>query len=172
MGTLYHATIPVFLHGLRNIGAWLRRAERHAEDANFPMAQLLEARLAPDMFNLIQQVGYAYFTSLEAAENLSGKAPPEMGYDEKSAAELYASLDRVMRHLESIGAADLDDGAKEVETFLLPGKRIALERYVRFFALPNFYFHAATAYGILRHSGVPLAKPDYIGAPPVDPARG
>lgn len=169
MITLYDATIPVFRHGLGTMQAWLRRAERHAEDSNFPMARLLEARLAPDMFNLIQQVGYAYFTSLEAAGNLSGRAPPEMGYDEKSAADLGASLSRVMRYLESIGPADVAAGTDEVETFLLPDRKIRLDRYVRFFALPNFYFHIATAYGILRHEGVPLGKADYIGTPPVDP---
>jgi hypothetical protein len=29
--------------------------------------------------------------------------------------------------------------------------------------LPNFYFHATTAYAILRHNGVDLGKRDFIG---------
>ena len=36
-------------------------------------------------------------------------------------------------------------------------------QYLLGFALPNFYFHAATAYDILRHNGVELAKRDFIG---------
>ena len=32
------------------------------------------------------------------------------------------------------------------------------------FALPNFYFHATTAYDILRHCGVELGKRDFLGA--------
>jgi uncharacterized protein len=31
------------------------------------------------------------------------------------------------------------------------------------FSLPNFYFHATTAYDILRACGVPLGKRDFIG---------
>ena len=39
------------------------------------------------------------------------------------------------------------------------------------FALPNFYFHATTAYDILRHNGVPIGKLDYLGGPRRRPAR-
>lgn len=166
MSTLYDATIPVFIHGLENIRSWLKKSERHAEDTGIPMKQLLEARLAPDMFDLTHQIGYAYFTSLEAAANLSGKPSPDMGYDEKNAAELYASIEQVVRHLGSIQPGDIDDSAsREVETFLVPS-RVRLDRYVHHFCLPNFYFHIVTAYGILRHKGVPLGKADYIGTPP------
>ena len=35
--------------------------------------------------------------------------------------------------------------------------------YVSKFVLPNVYFHITTAYGILRHQGVALAKSDYMG---------
>ena len=31
------------------------------------------------------------------------------------------------------------------------------------FSLPNFYFHATTAYDILRTNGVPLGKRDFMG---------
>lgn len=166
MNTLYDTTIPVFVHGLNRIRAFLLKAEQHADDKGLAMKELLEARLAPDMFNLTQQVGYAYFMSLEAAGNLSGKTPPEMGYDEKSASDLYASLEQVVRFLKSVGPADIEDSAtKEIETFLSPEK-VRLHRYVHYFALPNFYFHVVTIYDILRHNGVPLRKPDYIGSPP------
>ena len=32
-------------------------------------------------------------------------------------------------------------------------------------ALPNFYFHVATAYNILRHNGIEIGKRDYLGNP-------
>ena len=35
--------------------------------------------------------------------------------------------------------------------------------YLAAFALPNFYFHLATAYNILRHRGVALGKRDFLG---------
>jgi hypothetical protein len=37
------------------------------------------------------------------------------------------------------------------------------ENFLLSFSLPNFHFHATTAYDILRMKGVPLGKPDYMG---------
>ena len=37
------------------------------------------------------------------------------------------------------------------------------EGFLMSFSLPNFYFHATTAYDILRHKGVPLGKRDFMG---------
>jgi len=37
------------------------------------------------------------------------------------------------------------------------------ENFVLSFSLPNFYFHATTAYNILRHRGLPLGKRDFMG---------
>jgi hypothetical protein len=31
------------------------------------------------------------------------------------------------------------------------------------FAIPNFFFHVTTAYGILRHNGVQITKGDFTG---------
>jgi uncharacterized protein len=33
------------------------------------------------------------------------------------------------------------------------------------FSVPQFFFHVTTAYDILRHAGVELAKRDFLGAP-------
>ena len=163
MNNLYDATIPAFVRGLRNLRSWLKKSETHAGEAGTPMSEFLEARLAPDMHNLIQQVGYAYFTALEAAQNLSGKASPEMGYDETTAGELSDSIDRVVAHLESIRPEDVEKTApKEVETFLVPDKKVRVDKYVQRLAVPNFYFHVVTAYDVLRHKGVPLGKADYL----------
>ncbi len=37
------------------------------------------------------------------------------------------------------------------------------EGFLMSFSLPNFFFHAITAYGILRHKGAPLGKRDFMG---------
>ena len=39
------------------------------------------------------------------------------------------------------------------------------EDFLMSFSLPNFFFHAATAYDILRMKGLALGKPDYLGRP-------
>jgi hypothetical protein len=33
-------------------------------------------------------------------------------------------------------------------------------------SLPQLFFHVTTAYDILRHNGVELAKKDFLGTPP------
>lgn len=38
------------------------------------------------------------------------------------------------------------------------------QQFLSAFSLPNFYFHAATAHGILRHNGVEIGKRDFLGA--------
>ena len=37
------------------------------------------------------------------------------------------------------------------------------ETFLKLFALPNFFFHATTAYALLRQAGVELGKADFLG---------
>jgi uncharacterized protein len=37
------------------------------------------------------------------------------------------------------------------------------EGFLMSFSLSNFFFHATTAYVILRHKGAPLGKRDFMG---------
>jgi uncharacterized protein len=39
----------------------------------------------------------------------------------------------------------------------------AAEGFLVSFSLPNFFFHATTAYDILRYKGAPLGKRDFMG---------
>jgi hypothetical protein len=53
---------------------------------------------------------------------------------------------------------------KELDLQIGP-RRLAFtsENLILSFSLPNFHFHAVTAYDILRSRGVPLGKGDYEG---------
>ena len=53
---------------------------------------------------------------------------------------------------------------KELDLQIGP-RRLAFtpETFILSFSLPNFHFHAVTAYDILRSRGVPLGKRDYEG---------
>ena len=57
----------------------------HARSANL---DLVNARLAPDMFTLAKQVQVACDNANEGAARLAGQEPPERGNDEKTIAEL------------------------------------------------------------------------------------
>ena len=37
------------------------------------------------------------------------------------------------------------------------------EDFLLSFSVPNFHFHATTAYDLLRQRGMPLGKRDYLG---------
>jgi hypothetical protein len=55
--------------------------------------------------------------------------------------------------------------AKDVKFPAGPDKTMTLkgQQFISHFAFPNFYFHAATAHGILRHNGVEIGKRDLLG---------
>ncbi len=163
--TLFEATIPVFIRFLHNLDAILSAGERYVAEGKISEQALLDGKLAPDMYNTIQQVGYAYFMALETVTNMTGKAAPEFGYDEKSIGQLHESLGRVTTFLRTIKPEDFADAdGKEVKTYLSEDKTFPPDIYVRELAVPNFFFHVTTAYDILRHLGVPLTKQDYLGS--------
>ncbi len=163
--TLHTITIPVFARYLANLSIVLKKGARHAAKKKWSDKKLLGLRLAPNMYNLTQQIQYAYFTALEAAVNLSGRPMPEFAYDETTTRELQKSLSRTIAFLKTIRPKELERGrGKKVGTFLLsPKQRIMKEQYATTLALPNFFFHVTTAYDILRHAGVAIGKDDYLG---------
>jgi hypothetical protein len=58
------------------------------------------------------------------------------------------------------------DGADEREvTIRQRGQDVTMSglQYLLAVAQPNFYFHVAAAYNILRHNGVELGKKDFLG---------
>ena len=176
---LYDATIPVFVHYLGNLRTILEEGKRHVaitnkstnkktgKQAKMTEEELISARLAPDMYTFIQQIGYAYFMTLEAATILAGKEMPKFTYDEKTIAELDASLLRAILYLKTIKPRDFareeeKQKDKKVKTYLHPTKRFSREAYVHTLAVPNFFFHVTTAYDIFRHKGVPLGKSHFL----------
>jgi len=162
---LYDAGISSFVRGLGVAIVLVGKAERLAKGKRLGAKKVLGGKLAPDMFNFVQQVQYVYFMALEAGEQLSGKKPPAFTYDEASFADLKKSLARARAYMQTIKQKDMSGAErKKVQTFLMPKKRVAAATYIHTLALPNFYFHLTTMYGILRHLGAPLKKDDYLGA--------
>ena len=78
---------------------------------------------------------------------------------------MVARVDAAIAYVKSLPAAKFD-GAEDRE---IKRKIRGVERtfsgidYLFQFALPNFYFHLATAYAILRHNGVEIGKTDFLG---------
>ena len=157
---MWTASVPMFVNTLTDMRAWLDKAAAEKdEDA------LLEARLAPDMRPLPAQYQMASDSAKNALARLTGTEAPAMPDTEQDFAELRERCDKTIAYLNGFDAAALTDSATREVVLKFPngsGYRFAGAAYLTGFALPNFYFHATTAYAILRNAGVSLGKPDFL----------
>jgi len=162
------ALVQQFPKMLNNLDQWLDKAVAHAQARPFEADVLVQARLAPDQYELARQVQSACDSAKFATAYLTGRQAPVHPDTEKTIAELRQRIKTCISFLESVGEADLA-GAEErrVSPAWMQGKWVKGDHYLVQMAIPNFYFHVTTAYAILRHNGVPLGKRDYIGSLPL-----
>ena len=166
---LYQLTCVQFSKMLTNLSAILDKGAAYAESKKFDVAVLLNARLAPDQFNLIRQVQIACDTAKLGVARLADKveSAPKHEDNETSLEQLQLRIRSVLEYLSSYTASDFD-GALERKIYhpRWEGKYLTGEEFALQHAIPNIYFHITTAYAILRHNGVDLGKKDYLGAMP------
>jgi uncharacterized protein len=152
---------------LQNIERWLDKAAAHAKAKSFDVDVLAQARLAPDQFVFVRQVQAACDQAKYLAAYLGGKPAPSHPDTEQTFAELRQRIQKCLGFLASVQPKELAGaGERRVAPPWLGGKWLRGDDYLAHVALPNFFFHATTAYAILRHNGVDLGKMDYIGSMP------
>lgn len=164
--SMYKASVPVFVHALRQLKHVLRTGEAYAQEKGFEPGVLVQTRLFPDMFPLVRQVQIATDMVKNGVARLAGVDPLKFEDNETSFDELYVRIDRAVDYLGTFGPEQIDgsEGRPITVTTRARGElKFDGQTYLLGFVLPNLYFHAATAYGILRHSGVPLGKADFLG---------
>ena len=163
--SMYEFLIPAANRTLGNLALLLDKAEEFATAKKIEPAVLLGSRLAPDMFPLTRQVQIACDMAKGAAARLSGTEIPSFADTESSIAELKGRIAKTLDFANGIAAAKFDGSEdREVVIALRSGElRFQGLNYLRDFAMPNVYFHVATAYLILRHNGVEIGKNDFIG---------
>jgi hypothetical protein len=163
------AAIPSFELTLTALSKILDKAEAYATARKFDPANLLSARLAPDMFALTRQVQVACDQAKNASARLAGIQPPKFEDNEKTIAELKARIEKTLEFVHSVDRKAIDASAGRAITFPLGPKQGEMTGadYLNHFVLPNFYFHAAAAYMILRHNGVELGKQDFMAGIPI-----
>ena len=163
--TMYQASAPRFANTLRNLSAILDKAKTHAVEKKIDEQVLTAARLYPDMFALARQVQIACDTAKGAVARLAGAEIPKHEDTEKTFDELKERIAKTLAFIATVDAARID-GSEEKDVLLkLQGRDVSFKgmQYLLGFAWPNFYFHLATAYNILRHNGVEIGKRDFIG---------
>jgi uncharacterized protein len=163
----YSASVPVFKQMLVALAAILAKADAHAQAKNIEPAALLQARLFPDMFGLVRQVQIATEFARGVSARLANVDVPVVESTEVSFADLQALIASTLTFLEGITAPQML-GSESREVVLRPGtpkeKKLAGQVYLLQYGLPQFFFHVAAAYSILRHNGVEIGKRDYMGA--------
>ena len=163
---MYQASVPVFLQMLTALSAILDKAAEHARTNGTDPAELVNARLAPDMFPLARQVQIATDHAKGAAARLSGREIPKFEDNEATFEELKARIAKTLDFVSSVEVGEIDSSGDTEITLNIGGqpRTFTGQRYLLHSALPNFFFHVTTAYDILRAKGVPLGKRDYMGA--------
>jgi hypothetical protein len=161
------ASAPIFVQFLTSLSAVLDKAAAHAEAKKIDPAVLLNTRLTPDMFPLVRQVRAATDHAMTACGRLAGVEPPTFSNNEATIAELKDRIAKAIAFIKGIPASKLD-GTEDKEITLKFGaneRKFTGQGLLLNFCLPNFYFHATTAYDILRQCGVEIGKRDFMGTP-------
>ncbi|MAD76061.1 MAG: hypothetical protein CML20_14950 [Rheinheimera sp.] len=154
---------------LKNLSAILDKGAAYAEQKKFDVTVLLNARLAPDQFNLIRQVQIACDSAKLGAARLTGQvdSAPKHADDEINLAQLQQRINDTIDYLASFKKADFDNAATQhVSQPRWEGKYLDGYEFLIQHIMPNVYFHITTSYAILRHNGVDVGKKDYLGAMP------
>ncbi|MCW1427527.1 DUF1993 family protein [Novosphingobium sp. JCM 18896] len=164
--SLYDLSVPTFLQTMRAIGGFLDRATEHCAENGTDPDDFVEARLWPDMAPFHFQIEAAWHHAVWGVEALmTGAFTPPGLVGPVPFAELRSMIAKGETALEAFVREEIDTCAgKELDMQIGP-RRLAFtaETFILSFSLPNFHFHAVTAYDILRSRGVPIGKRDYEG---------
>ncbi len=166
MNLMHSMSVPVFVKTLGNLSAILDKAAAHAEAKKIDPAVLLTSRLYPDMFPLTKQVEVACDFAKGTVARLAGQEPPKYDDNELTIEALKARIAKTVDYVQGFQAAQFA-GAEDREVQMkIRDQTLSFKglTYLAHMAMPNFFFHATTAYDILRHNGVELGKRDFIGA--------
>lgn len=164
--SLFKLAIETFVPVLSNLSHILDKAAHHAADTKLDPAQLVAARLAPDMYPLGTQVQIACEMALSTMVRLQGQTAPAFAAKELTLDELKAHITQTIAQLSQLAESAFEN-AETVEIKLpVPNQPRVIEfdglHLLKDFGFPNFYFHLVMAYAILRNQGVALGKVDFM----------
>lgn len=164
--SLYDVAVPTYQQILGAVAGLLDKAEAHCAAKGLAEQDLIEARLAPDMFPFNYQVKSTAVHSIGAIEALAkGVFSPDLAPSPASFAALKERIAGARTALDAVTPGDLNAYEGRDMEFAFRDFRMSFtaENFLLSFSLPNFYFHAATAYDILRHQGLAIGKRDFTG---------
>ena len=164
--SLYDLGVKSYLQIVPAVSRFLEKGRSYCEENNRDLDEILGLRLidnmAPVTFQLFSVAHHSVgaINGLKTGEFNPPKVPPGLN---------YASLQELISNAESeLKALDMDminalEGGDVIFKMGAKSLPFTAEDFILSFSLPNFYFHATTAYDILRKEGVPLGKMDFLG---------
>ena len=164
--SLYDATVPSYLQILGAVAGLLNKAEVYCSDKGMASDDIVQARLAEDMLPFAYQIKSTVVHSLGAINGVrSGVFSPDTTTPPKDFAALKGRIAETLAALEVIDPTEIDAFVGRDMRFSFGDRHInyTAENFLLSFSQPNFYFHAATVYDILRWKGIPLGKRDFLG---------
>jgi hypothetical protein len=166
---MYDVTVPAFIKTLEMLAKQLEKAKAHAESVNTKdVNSILQDRLVFDQFPLVRQIQITCDTAKIQSAALAGIDAPAYEDTEKTFEEVHARIDKTVTFLKTLKQEQFVGREGVVIPFrYAPGMGMKASEQVLAHSLPNFYFHAATAYAIMRKNGVQVGKMDFLGALPL-----
>ena len=164
--SLYDLSVPTFLQTVSAVAGFLDRAATHCVETGADPGGFVNARLFHDMAPFHFQIEALVHHSVWGLEAVkTGVFAPPALVGPIPFADLQAMIARAETALEALTPDEVDGWAGKDLDLQIGPRRLAFtsETYILSFALPNFHFHAVTAYDILRTRGVPIGKRDYEG---------
>jgi hypothetical protein len=164
--SLYDLTVASYLQTLGAVSGFLERGLAHCRDNNIDPEEVVETRLYGDMLPFRFQLISVAHHSAGAIEGVkAGAFAPPSEARPLNYVELQGLVAEAREKLAKLTPAEVNalegsDVTFQIRDFKLP---FTAENFLMSFSMPNFYFHAATAYDILRSKGVPLGKRDFMG---------
>lgn len=166
--SLHAAIIPSQAQILRASAGLIDKAEAYCAERGLSPDTLIQARLAEDMLPFAYQVKSIMVHSLGAIEGVrKGVFGPDLAPPPSDFTGLRTRIAETLAALEAIDPAEVDGFVGRDMRFEFGERRLEFvaEEFLLSFSQPNFYFHATTAYDILRWKGLPIGKRDFAGMP-------
>jgi uncharacterized protein len=162
--SFYDISVPVYRQFLKALLGVLDKGDKHCAEKGIDPASLFATRLYEDMQPFTFQIMMAINHSAAAMATIRGeqRARPS-GLETFAGAK--SAIEAALADLEAIQPGDLEDAATKTVELKFPGREMKFTGlgYLQSYAMPQFFFHVATAYDILRHKGVPIGKRDFLG---------
>lgn len=164
--SLFDLTVPTYLQILGAVDGFLEKGRLHCQQNNIDLAEIVETRIYPDMFPFRFQIHSLAHHTLGAIEGIKrGSFSPRRDFPLHDYAGLQRFIQETLAGVQKLSAAEIDSFAGRDVRFENKDVKLpfTVENFLLSFSLPNLYFHATTAYDILRSKGVPLGKRDFLG---------